>query len=235
MTIFRVLQRINHSIYEVLFPVEKAFVYVAIGDSTVEGIGASAPHKSYTGIIHETLKDSKKSVAYHNLGKDGAKIKDVLQTQLERAIGLQPDLVTISIGANDVRGLTRTVKFKKIIDEIFHRLNWETKAKIVINTIPDLSVTPRVPRHVKPITRLMVKRFNRIIEKYAVEYNVVAVDMYEQVRTYAKIHPEIVGDDGFHPSDFGYAMWANTILSEINHILFPKQQQQYQFTYNYKK
>lgn len=233
MAFFSVFKRINQTFQHTFFPPSKGFIYVALGDSAVEGIGASAPHRSYTGIIYETLKEAKKDVTYHNLGKDGAKIKHVLLSQLDHAIALKPDLVTISIGANDVRGITRVRTFEKALVTLFHRLRSETDAEIVINTIPDLSVTPRIPKHAKAISRLMVQRLNRIIEKYAKEYAIILVDMYEQVRVYGRIHPEIIGDDGFHPSDFGYAMWANTVLTEINHIVYQKNEMQ--FSFNYQK
>ncbi|HEX5797987.1 MAG TPA: hypothetical protein VFX79_01410 [Candidatus Saccharimonadales bacterium] len=59
------------------------FVYVALGDSAAQGIGASTPLKGYVGLIAEELqKGREKDVKVINLSKSGAKIADVLQAQL---------------------------------------------------------------------------------------------------------------------------------------------------------
>lgn len=234
MLLSSLFNSLSSSFQATFFPAHESFIYVALGDSVAEGKGASAHQRSYTGIIHETLKEARKNVKYYNLAKDGAKIQHVLLYQLEKAISLQPDFITISIGANDVRGITRVTTFKRSLETLFYHLRTQTNATIVMNTIPDISVTPRIPKHVKPISRLMVQRLNRVIEQCAKEYNIILVDMFEQVRVYARTHPEIVGDDGFHPSDFGYAMFAQTILSEIQDIIFPKKKE-LSYSYNYHK
>ena len=95
-------------------PTKKSFVYVALGDSTVEGIGATAPHRSYTGILHGVIKEKKKRTHYHNLGIAGATIQDVIRLQLAKAIELQPDLITLSVGANDIKKRTTTKKLSQI-------------------------------------------------------------------------------------------------------------------------
>lgn len=197
------------------------FVYVALGDSSVEGIGASTPERSYTGIIHEHLKLIRNKISYHNLGKAYATIGDVNKHQLQKAINLQPQLVTISIGANDIIQRTPLKEFENGLQFLLDNLKRCTTAEIVINTLPDLSHAPAVPARLRAMSLLLVKRMNQVIKKLASKYQVILVDLYEQSRLYTQKYPEVVSTDGFHPSDFGYAIWANTIISEIRHILYP--------------
>ena len=212
---------IVNSIKERFSQPQRPFTYVALGDSTVQGIGASHPSRSTAGIIFATILANKKNALYHNLGVDGARISEVRRNQLEQAIAMQPDLITISVGANDIRFRTGLASFRSELTWLLEKLRAETDATIVITTIPDLSLTPRVPFLVKGITNLMVKRLNSVITDLAKEHKIICIDMYHQSRVYAAHYPELIASDGFHPSDLGYALWANTIISQISHILFP--------------
>src|SRR5476649_2192485 len=79
------------------------FTYVAMGDSTVEGVGASHPDRSYASIIYTSILQKHKRAIYHNFGESGAPVREVIENQLEKAIAAKPDLITISVGANDIR------------------------------------------------------------------------------------------------------------------------------------
>ncbi len=198
------------------------FVYVALGDSSVEGIGASKPHRSYASIIYSTILETHKNAEYYNFGKNRAPIKQVLNEQLDKTINLNPSLVTISVGANDIRLKTKLTTFEKDLRVLIGRLQSETTAEIVINNIPDFSLAPAIPKHLKKISSIMINRFNRVIQKVAKEYGITFVDLYVHSKVFAKHYPESVGDDKFHPSDFGYALWATTIIANIQHVIMAR-------------
>ncbi|CAN5180507.1 hypothetical protein BH11PAT1_BH11PAT1_7860 [soil metagenome] len=199
------------------------FIYVGMGDSTAEGMGASHPDKSFSGIIFMAIKEYRKDSEYHNLGVQEYRIRDVLEKQLEKGISLQPDLVTLSIGANDLKRRTPMRQFEQDLTTVLSRLKKETNALIVINTIPDISASPLIPQNLKTITNLLVRRFNRIISAQAKQQGIELVDFYTQSRIFARTYPkEIFSTDRFHPSDFGYALWANTIITQIQDTIFKK-------------
>jgi acyl-CoA thioesterase I len=195
------------------------FVYVAIGDSTARGVGASHPSRSYTHILYQSLKQQHKKAYHHNLGVSGARIREVIVRQLDEAIAYKPDLVTISVGANDIRHRTRISSFQKDLRELIDRLQTETTARIVINNIPDFSTTKAVPVQYKAIIKILIERFNKVIELTAQETGIIYIDLHTQSRVYNRFYPEIVSEDDFHPSDFGYAIWANTIITTLLPLL----------------
>jgi len=202
----------------------KRFVYVALGDSTTEGIGASIPEKSFAQIIFLSIKEHRKYAEFHNLGKQESRISEVLNYQLNKAIALKPHLVTLSIGANDLKYNTRLKSFEKDLHTVLFRLKHETYATVVINTIPDVSSAPRIPNKLKKVTNILVRRFNRIITEKALEIGVDLVDFYTQSRIFAKVYPvTLFSTDGYHPSDIGYALWANTIITHLHHVIFARQ------------
>lgn len=200
-------------------PEKKQFVYVALGDSSVEGLGATTPDRTYPAIIFTAIKNAYKNAVFYNLGRTDSDAADLIIEQLDKAIELAPDLVTISIGTNDIRHRKGIITFERELNQILSRLKNETVAEVVINTIPDLSQAPAVRRVVKPLSRVLVKRFNTRIIRQAEKHHVVLVDLFEMTSMYAKSHPEMLSEDGFHPSDFGYALWANSVIHHIQHLL----------------
>jgi lysophospholipase L1-like esterase len=79
-----------------------AVLYVALGDSTVAGLGASSPQTNYVSRLYARLREVYPRAQVTNLGVSGATSADVVRDQLPRTVALQPHLVTLSIGPNDI-------------------------------------------------------------------------------------------------------------------------------------
>lgn len=199
--------------------VSAPFTYVAIGDSTVEGIGASKPTRTYAYTIYTHIKLRFKHAAYFNFGKGGARVGDVLAQQLEPAVTAKPDLVTISIGANDIVRHTKLSAFRARLETLINTLQQETQAVIIISNVPNFSILKAVPRPLKPVAKFRINRINNIIRDVAAAHDILLIDTYKQSTVFARQFPEAVFTDNFHPSDFGYALWANTIVTAIEHKL----------------
>lgn len=191
-------------------------LYVALGDSTVEGIGASSEHHTYVSQIYERLRLVYPEASLVNLGVRGAKSGDVIEAQLPRALDLRPHLVTLSIGPNDITGRVRLGEYEANLETIFTALVRETGALIVANLLPDLAITPRfrgTPRE-QAVGKLTVE-FNEVLKRKARAHGVVLVDLYEASREEVPNRPELLAEDGYHPSDAGYARWAELIWPSI--------------------
>ena len=103
-------------------------LYVALGDSTVEGIGASRPELNYVSRLHARLREIYPNARMVNLGVGGATSFEVLTQQLDRAIDLKPDLVTISVGPNDITEQVPIADYTRHMDRVLTRLAAETPA-----------------------------------------------------------------------------------------------------------
>lgn len=193
-----------------------AVLYVALGDSTVEGVAATSPRHSYVSRLHERLRAIYPSARVDNLGVSGAVSADVLGRQLDRAIGLRPDLVTLSIGPNDITEGIPVEDYEKNVDGILRRLTRETRALVVVNLLPDLAVTPRFARSdERDVVGRLTARFNEALGRKAGEHGVEIVDLYEPSRDEVPRRPELVAADGYHPSDLGYARWAELMWTRV--------------------
>lgn len=184
------------------------FVYVALGDSAAQGVGASQPLKGYVGLIAKELEQNKKrEVKLLNLSKSGAKISDVLEIQLPlyKEICLKsPQLLTIEIGANDIITFDHE-KFEKEMGELMSKL---PKAA-VISDIPSFAGS----RYAKYEQRVI--EANEIIHRLGAKNGFKIAELHKRVaanhglRTFAA--------DIFHPSDYGYRTnWLPAFMERIN-------------------
>lgn len=199
-------------------PLDRAHpvLYVALGDSTVAGVGASAPAQNYASRLHERLRSDYPAASFVNLGVSGATAAAVLAAQLPRAVALSPDLVTLSIGPNDITSVRAVEQYERDLETILQTLTRETRAVVVLNLIPDLTVTPRF-RETLMVTRLRdrVSAFNRALSRQGQRYGAEVVDLYGPSQREIPEHPEFVAGDGYHPSDQGYARWAELMWQGI--------------------
>lgn len=202
---------------------KEPFVYCALGDSTVEGMGSSSSSNTYPALVFSALQQTNPQSSYHNFGQIGATSKDIIELQLTKTIELNPKLVTISIGANDVMRGTSRKDFTENLDLILNELTKKTKATIIINNIPDFSTTSFVPAVLKYYCQVRSKMINNVIKEQSDKFNIVFIDLHLQSKIF-KDYPGLVSNDGLHPSDLGYALWATTIISQIYQILFPKRE-----------
>lgn len=194
----------------------QAVTYVALGDSTVYGVGASSPDGNYVSRLYDRLRSVYPGAHLVNLGVSGAIAADVVNGQLERAVALRPDLVTLSIGPNDITRGRAAAEYERNLETIFQTLLGETTAVLVVSLIPDLTVTPRFrgKEGAAEVGR-RVARFNQALRRQAQAHGVEIVDLYTPSRREVRRRPELIAADGYHPSDQGYARWAELMWKGV--------------------
>ena len=191
-------------------------LYVALGDSTVEGIGASRPELNYVSRLHARLREVYRHARLVNLGVGGATSRDVLDSQLGRALALGPDLVTLSVGPNDITGQVAVADYRANVEKILDRLAADTHAVIVVNLLPDLAITPRFRgRAEQDVVGRRSIDFNIALARAAGRHGAGLVDLYEPSRREVPARPELMAADGYHPSDLGYARWAELMWQAV--------------------
>ena len=81
--------------------------YVALGDSFTEGVGDPDPSRpngvrGWADRVAEVLGDADDGFGYANLAIRGRKLRQVVDEQVEPALALRPDLVSLYAGGNDI-------------------------------------------------------------------------------------------------------------------------------------
>jgi lysophospholipase L1-like esterase len=82
--------------------------YVAIGDSSTEGLedpDGSGGYRGWADRLAQHLADAQpEPLEYANLAVRGLRMREIRDTQLQPALDLRPDLLTVFGGVNDVIG-----------------------------------------------------------------------------------------------------------------------------------
>lgn len=176
-------------------------VWVALGDSTVVGIGASRLESTAAAIVHRRLREHTGTAwRLHNLGRYGAKVDAVVREQLPRLHEWgPPGLVTVAVGSNDIvwsRGLD----------------GFRAAMTCLLDAVPPGTVVGTMP----PGWWGKGLRANDWLRAAAAERGVLVaeVGVLPRLRT-------MVAVDGFHPNDRGYRFIAEGVLRALDIPLDP--------------
>jgi acyl-CoA thioesterase I len=191
--------------------------YVALGDSSAVGVGASRGG-GYPERLASRLRKDGLSVGLTNVGMSGAVIRDVFTAQVKRAVAAQPTLVTIGIGTNDLWRGTSLEDFQDDLERTVRRLK-PTGASLVIVNVPDMALAPvarLVPSH---LYEGRIEPFNEAISSVARAHGMHVVDLYSASRVFIPQRSDFFSFDGFHPSDAGYEQWADLMLPTVKSLV----------------
>lgn len=183
------------------------FIYVALGDSVAQGIGASSPQKSYVGQIAKHIETTTgRKVHIINVSVTGAIASEVVANQLPRIKDLKPDLVTLDIGANDINKKIPAAEFEKNFRAILAGI--PTKKTLVT----DLPTFERGPKQKTLIA------INNMIHPIIAEYGFELSPIFDF--TSATLHDwTTYAADFFHPSDKGYRNWYASFATKIDSVI----------------
>ena len=193
-------------------------LYLAIGASDAVGIGATPITNGYAFQIADGLDDADTDVQSIILGIPGADLDTIAPVaEAVLRIGIDPDVVTIWVGANDIIDGVDPESFEEDLDGLLDRLD-ETGAVVAMADIPDLTELPRFREQpIATVTETRVEAFNDAIHAQAEEHGVALVQLSDE-----PVEDRFVSDaDGFHPNDLGYARIADLFLAEIEPALAP--------------
>lgn len=193
------------------------FHYLALGDSTAQGIGATVPGRSYVGQLADRIEAYLEApVRVTNLAVSGATSFLCARDQLPRAeepLRQAPDLVTLDIGANDIAAW----------DPVAYHRNLSR----ILDALPAHTIVGELPCFHLPWNDRKVHEANRILHRVAGGRGLTVVPLYAATRARALrgILTEFA-EDAFHPNDRGYEVWADTfwpfVAQRINTLLLTR-------------
>jgi lysophospholipase L1-like esterase len=182
---------------------EGDLLYVAIGDSAAQGIGASRPDHSYVGLIARVLRThTDRAVRVVNLGVSGATVGLAVRDQLPRLAKLEADIVTVSIGGNDIAS--------------FDPARFERELTTLFDALPPHAIVADLPSfHFLPAER-KVRAANAIVRRLAAERGLTVVPLHARTRRQGLwgVSTQFAGDL-FHSNDRGYRVWASAFESAV--------------------
>jgi lysophospholipase L1-like esterase len=188
---------------------------VWLGDSTAAGVGASdADH----AIPRRVARALDRPADLISRAVSGARASDVVDDQLDGLASLEPDAVLVSIGANDVVHLTSRDAFRRSYEALVAGV--PDDALLVILGVPDMGAPERYLQPLRGIAGLRGRQLDEVSESIAQEHDAVYVDIAGETGPTMRSDPDrYFAADGYHPSDDGYALWADAVLAQLQPAL----------------
>jgi lysophospholipase L1-like esterase len=185
--------------------------YVALGDSFTSGTDPRQPRWA-----DEVARALGPSTRYANLAEIGATSREVEERQVEAALCLDPDLITLICGANDVLESVRPEPeaFGERLSRMLDRIGAEVpEAAVVTATYPDLSRFLDLRERTRERVRRGVSGFNEVVRGVAGAHGALLLEWSEHPGTVERGN---FAPDGFHPSAEGHRRAADEVLEALD-------------------
>lgn len=188
-------------------PVQPSLHMLIVGDSTAVGTGATTPDDSVAGLLGRHFPH----LHIDNRARDGAKFADLLE-QLDSDVHF--DMVLVMAGGNDVVRMRGLVALERDIDRVIHRAR--QRADLVV-LMPAGNVG-NAPFFFPPVSWLMTARSRRLhafASDAARRHDVVLVNLFRKAADDPFVQqPGLNATDGLHPSDAGYRVWFDELMTQ---------------------
>lgn len=187
--------------------------FVAIGDSFTEGVGDPSPDspgglRGWADRFAEVLAEHNEELAYANLAVRGKLIRQIIDEQLEPALELRPDLVSVCAGGNDViRPGSDPDEVAAKLDALVAKIR-ATGATVLVFTGVDVAFQP-VFRSI----RGKVAIFNENVRKVAQRHDCYVADQWaiEELQD-----SRYWAGDRLHMNALGHHTIARAALKALN-------------------
>jgi lysophospholipase L1-like esterase len=175
-------------------------LWVALGDSMSQGIGASAPGRGWVGQLSERLAVGGWGHRLVNLSVSGGRTQDVLDRQLPALVGLTSQgppaaLVTLVIGSNDIVAAR-------------HRDGLLERFTAMLDQLPASAVVANLPN-----PRREARLVDALLRERAAAGRLVLADMRDEG---PRSWRGRLASDLFHPNDRGYADMATVVEHAVD-------------------
>jgi len=166
-------------------------LWVVLGDSAAQGVGASSYDNGWAGIVHRRLGPHWRVV---NLSRSGARTRAVVDEQWPAARGYEADLVTAVVGGNDAMH-TREAQWRRDVDDL-------------VAALPAGAVVATTARGV---FERKTRRVNEHLRAAAQHKGLLVADVWHSTGPpYKGLYA-----DGLHPNDRGYLQWADAVWAAL--------------------
>jgi lysophospholipase L1-like esterase len=192
--------------------------YLALGDSYTTCTGASGVEQSWPEIVAKRLAQRiGRKVEVTNPAVNGFTTLDLIDKELAFIERLEPGLVTVLIGVNDLVRGRETDQYRASLVTIYDEVATLDllPGRVLAISIPNWSVVPAARDYGDPEEiRHLTDTFNDIAQEEAAARSFKWVDI-----TAASISglgtAGWISSDGLHPGDRQYAAWAEVIWHGI--------------------
>ena len=187
-----------------------------IGDSVSAGVGASGPEATVPRLVAAGLE---RPVRLDVFASSGARVRGALEEQVPRVEGLPepPHVVVVQVGANDVIHLTDTDGFRSDYAHLLERVSATGAQHVLALGIPAFGTSPRFLQPLRALVGWRGRMLDGEIRELVADTRATYVDVAGNTGDEFGDDPDrFYAEDDFHPSDAGYALWADAVLDALD-------------------
>jgi len=180
-----------------------------LGDSAAAGVGVATQRQALAGQLVSVLSSGFR-VSWKLIAQTGHKAKDSL-AELKKLSPEAFNVVVTSIGVNDVTHGTGIGKWidhqSQIIETLISKFRL---SHIILSGVPPMHLFPALPQPLRWYFGMRAKEFNVALKKLAHRYREC-----EFVGINFSPDQTLMADDGFHPGESAYSLWAEHVAAVV--------------------
>ncbi|MFD4643763.1 SGNH/GDSL hydrolase family protein [Lentzea sp. NPDC058436] len=182
--------------------------FVALGDSCTEGLDDLLPDGRYRGWADRVASAlDAPGFRYANLGVRGRRLDQMLVEQVPSARALEPDLVVLFGGGNDVMSGATAEQLEQRVDEVVRAVT-SFAPTVAVFTLSDISHRMPFGWRMRP----RIEALNSAVRGAASRHGAILVD----VEADECVHDSrYFGPDRLHLSSLGHRRLAGHLLSTL--------------------
>lgn len=183
---------------------------LAVGDSIVAGVGAARIEDAMPGQLARALARRERRVEWRACGDNGARCADLLRG-LPGLPAAPADLVFVSVGVNDVTGLTTARHWERRLRALLDGLRLHSpQALIVLAGVPPMDRFPALPSPLRQAFGWRSRRLDAVGRALAARLPGV-----RHLPTEVPEDPAAFAEDGYHPNAAACARWATDLVAAL--------------------
>lgn len=201
----------------------KTLKILAIGESTIAGVGVNIHENGFTGALAKEIARKKNiSVLWKVYAKSGYTARQINKRLVPKIAETNADLIVIGLGGNDAFKLNSPTLFLLNVNALIKKIQKKfPTTPIYFANMPPIKEFPAFTKTIKFVIGNLVEIFGerlykKVKKKRGVYFNKKIITLKKWAKKYDL--PEDVNiyfSDGVHPSQKAYELWGKDMAKFI--------------------
>jgi lysophospholipase L1-like esterase len=179
-------------------------VLAVLGDSSVAGVGADCAEDTLAYGVAAALAERYR-VRLYSLGTSGARLHHVVTEQVPRLAELDPDVVLVCAGTNDITHVTPVYEVRRQLRLLGPGLvTAAPRAVGLVSGLPPAETSLAFRWPLREVLGVWARAYTRLYQAELARYGITVVDVAAVARGAFRGKREMFSPDLFHPSSAGY-------------------------------
>lgn len=190
------------------------WTFVALGDSMTEGVGDPLPDGSLLGWaarLSGWLTEQHADLHFENLAVRSLTTAEIRESQLPRALEMEPDLASVICGVNDaLRPGFDARDFEREFTDVIEPLQ-AGGATVLTATFPNVRWGRLITPQARATIQGRLEEVCDVVRRVAADHDALCVDAWVETPD-----PRVMSIDRLHPSPWGHRLMAVRAADLLN-------------------